>query len=541
MNPDGSEKAQLTDDGLSLAPSISPDGTKIVFAKVAEGSAIGGNSDAVDTVSTMSVDGTNRNDTDVDTQRIDGRSYLQWSKMGSKVASAKLLEDEERFIVFDINPDGTGYRESGVPFAGAGLLLDYSADDSKIVFWGPDEDAGGESYAAYSASADGSNRQKLNSGSAVHGITPLFSNTGEVYFTGLSADFSSSSLYSVDVDGNNQEVRHQYSELFTNLIKSPDDSVFAAIEERVSTINIFSPDGSNSEINLNIHDDLGLDYHFGGFNFSPDSSKIAFYARTDDESNHDIYTIDIDGTNLINVTNTPDENEFTTVNNQAWRVQNITSPTDADNDGTPGTTEDAAPNGGDANNDGTKDSLQSNVTSLIDPVSGNYAALAVSDTCTIESLSITAESANTTADSSYDYPNGMMDFNLDCGTPGFAADISQYYYKQDSKDLKLRKYNPATSAYATIDSASISTQSIAGQTVAKATYQVKDGSSLDLDNTVDGKIKDPSGLGAKTGDLAATGESQRTAIVTILIMMGLITLAFTANNALKQRAYTAAR
>ncbi len=138
MNPDGSEKAQLTDDGLSLAPSISPDGTKIVFAKVAEGSAIGGNSDAVDTVSTMSVDGTNRNDTDVDTQRIDGRSYLQWSKMGSKVASAKLLEDEERFIVFDINPDGTGYRESGVPFAGAGLLLDYSADDSKIVFWGPD-------------------------------------------------------------------------------------------------------------------------------------------------------------------------------------------------------------------------------------------------------------------------------------------------------------------------------------------------------------------------------------------------------------------
>ena len=106
------------------------------------------------------------------------------------------------------------------------------------------------------------------------------------------------------------------------------------------------------------------------------------------------------------------------------------------------------------------------------------------------------------------------------------------------EELILRKYNPATKAYATIDSASISTQSIAGQSVAKATYQVEDGSSLDLDNTVDGKIEDPSGLGVKSSSvLASTGENQQAALIMVLVMSGLVSVAFAASNSFRRRKY----
>jgi hypothetical protein len=220
-----------------------------------------------------------------------------------------------------------------------------------------------------------------------------------------------------------------------------------------------------------------------------------------------------------NKTNAPmNEWNFDTI----WKTNSGTPPVfkpfagnDGDQDGANDYIETRAPNNGDANNDGTQDSEQSNVASFIDPITGNYAVLAVNDECAITSIAILAEKTDH-KDAGYDYPAGLMDFELDCGQEGFTANVAQYYYGV-SGDFIVRKFNPNTNTYTTISSASVADQTIAGNQVKVASYQVTDGGDLDLDGEVNGMIKDPAGLAfAVTGssaqsqspsDLASTGDN----------------------------------
>lgn len=182
------------------------------------------------------------------------------------------------------------------------------------------------------------------------------------------------------------------------------------------------------------------------------------------------------------------------------------SADNSDTDNISDDVENAAPNSGDANNDGTPDSEQNNVASFVNTVIGEYAVLEVSSECSMTSVSINAEPTST-PDPSFSYPTGLMDFTLDCDTNGFTANITQYYYEVDSTDFVVRKYNPTTKTYTTIDGASLSNTTIYSKNVTKASYQVKDGSSLDLDGTEDGNIHDPAGLGQTTDSLAYTGQN----------------------------------
>lgn len=184
---------------------------------------------------------------------------------------------------------------------------------------------------------------------------------------------------------------------------------------------------------------------------------------------------------------------------------------DSDGDSIIDSVENAAPNGGDANNDGTADSIQPNIASLIDSLTGGYAVLIVDEACSITSVSISAESTNHTQDDGFGYPAGLMDYTIDCGVDGFTATITQYYYGV-SGDFVVRKYNPNTQTYSTINDAATSDQTIASQQVKVASYPVTDGGELDLDGEENGIIVDPTGLAAavnpdqKPGDLAHTGQ-----------------------------------
>lgn len=201
------------------------------------------------------------------------------------------------------------------------------------------------------------------------------------------------------------------------------------------------------------------------------------------------------------------------------------SNVNTDSDAISDAVENSAPNDGDANNDGTLDSQQSNVASMLDPVSGEYAVLATDQGCSITALSIAAESSHSN-DVDYDYPVGLMNFTLDCGEPGVTAAITQYYYGVTG-DLVVRKYSPSF-GYTTIESASTSSQVIAGEAVKVAMYQVVDGSSLDLDGAQNGVIEDPAGLAVRAGgDLADTGHSMYVYIYTVLSILligGVLTL-----------------
>lgn len=199
---------------------------------------------------------------------------------------------------------------------------------------------------------------------------------------------------------------------------------------------------------------------------------------------------------------------------------------DGDGDGISDIIEQAGPHGGDANNDDTPDSDQSNVSSFVNPLTGEYVVLAVDDTCNITSVSIAAEDSST-KDNGYDYPAGLMDFTINCGTQGFTANIAQYYYGVTG-NFVVRKYNPSTHSYAPILNASVADQTIAGNQVKVASYQVTDGSSLDLDGTSDGSIHDPAGLAqvvTSSGSLSNTGQNQLWLYGLIAILLTLSGLA----------------
>src|SRR5262249_20162575 len=120
-----------------------------------------------------------------------------------------------------------------------------------------------------------------------------------------------------------------------------------------------------------------------------------------------------------------------------------------DGDGISAAVEEAAPNSGDANNDGTPDDFEANVASFVDPVTGHYVSLQVSNSCDTTAASSASEATKPAQDSGYSYPAGLLSFTANCGTNGFTASISQYYYGLSASvaNLVARKYNAATHGY----------------------------------------------------------------------------------------------
>ena len=164
---------------------------------------------------------------------------------------------------------------------------------------------------------------------------------------------------------------------------------------------------------------------------------------------------------------------------------------DGDNDGIDNAIEDAAPNDGDANNDGVKDSLQANVASFVSPVNNKYVAVELDDDCELTHASAATESASA-KDAGYSYMAGLLNFSADCSSDSTLVQV--YQHGVSANGLTARKFNPTNGSYFTIEGAAVSTVTVAGQNVAKASYTVADNGILDLDPAV-GTISDPVGLG----------------------------------------------
>jgi hypothetical protein len=155
-------------------------------------------------------------------------------------------------------------------------------------------------------------------------------------------------------------------------------------------------------------------------------------------------------------------------------------------------TELAAPNAGDANNNGVTDAAEAGVASLANPVSGRYATLETS--CgRLYNVQVGGESGGQ-PDVAYNYPAGLVAFVAIGCTPGATATFTQYYYGLgDPATLTLRKWNSSSNAYMSITGAVFSTVTIGGETAVKVVYQVVDGGPLDQDGAADGNIVDPVG------------------------------------------------
>jgi len=195
---------------------------------------------------------------------------------------------------------------------------------------------------------------------------------------------------------------------------------------------------------------------------------------------------------------------------------------DDDDDGISSAIESAAPNSGDANNDGIADDQQDNVASMVDPLGNHYIAVAVNNACDLSNVSVQG-GTSLTSDNNYNYPLGLLNFTADCGTPGFTTTVTQYYYNPPSGTFVVRKF--VNGSYQTIPGATVSRQTIGGQPVLVVSYMVTDGGFLDADGTANGTIVDPVGPAlVESSTLTDTGENLTTiaSIATLLVLVALL-------------------
>lgn len=200
--------------------------------------------------------------------------------------------------------------------------------------------------------------------------------------------------------------------------------------------------------------------------------------------------------------------------------------------GGPTTTAPPIPNGGDLNGDGTKDDAQSNVKPFLNNAAINvdWAAIEVSSGCVGESLGTKKESQLDVQDKTYDYPAGLMDFELGCLTPGQTVTVSQYYYglTQMASDFVARKFTTYNNQYQNLDGASAVDMTIGGKHVVKLTYSLTDGGQYDNDQLANGTIVDPAGLGIVPGTLPTTGTNVSLYLSSVLTLLGVGSVLFIA-------------
>ena len=180
----------------------------------------------------------------------------------------------------------------------------------------------------------------------------------------------------------------------------------------------------------------------------------------------------------------------------------------SDNDGVTPSVEDGAPNGGDVDESGVPDSIEHNISSALNSVTGEYTTLVSNGECfDNEGVSIITESSLSTQDSDYDYPAGIIDFDVNCRTGlGDSTTITAYFFGVEEDVLTLRKINHTTGVSQAISSYTATPVTIDGESALKIEYSVTDGGVLDEDGTVNGIIIDPVGL-AQSDSTSSSGGS----------------------------------
>ena len=407
------------------------------------------------------------------------------SSDGTKIAFTVYDNTTSEEGIYTMNIDGSNRKHLTVNL-NDDFRPSWSPDGSKIAF---NSYRTGQ-YEIFIMNADGSNQTQItnNAPGGNSAENPTWSPDG----TRIAFD-DSSNIYTMNADGSSKlAVPNAHG---TNPTWSPDGTKIAyetfSFGKRI--IRLIDTDGNNMvDVTDNSVDSTGATW-------SPDGTRIA-YAESGN-----IMTISIDGSNKTPLTNGSGNNSSV---EPSW---SITAPT-TDPDGIDSATESAAPNGGDANNDGLQDSTQANVSSFVNPVTNSY--VSVQSSCASNSnVGASAESWEF-KDAGFDYPTGFVGFTLGCGSLGATASVVVYFFSPPANTL-VRKYNSNTHTYQAIEGASLQNLAIGGQSALKVSYSVTDGGALDQDQVVNGSIVDPVGLGQIVAAAPRTGMGGAFSLLTV--------------------------
>ena len=147
---------------------------------------------------------------------------------------------------------------------------------------------------------------------------------------------------------------------------------------------------------------------------------------------------------------------------------NSISVTTPDGTGVPAEIQDAAPNNGDGNGDGIKDSKQTTVASLLSATTGaSYLTVELVGCGQIENVMASTYTSVGKADPGYDYPFDLVRFNIPCEN----ATVRIYYYGATSLEgYVYRKYGPTPDdwnapIWYTMPGFTFGTKTIGGKTV----------------------------------------------------------------------------
>ena len=214
------------------------------------------------------------------------------------------------------------------------------------------------------------------------------------------------------------------------------------------------------------------------------------------------------------------------------------APIDSDGDGVTDEVEDGGPNNGDANHDGTPDSQQSSVATLVNEKTGKYNVVTATGEC--------SQFQNATSPNSAQISNlhGIWSFRIACSSAGGSADVKIYLDDMyDTDQWRVLKLNASLQDSLDIsDRATLTTAQLGGNSVTVLDYRLTDGGDLDEDGSADGVITDPVAVqsvttpdddeeqpldgGVITDDESAEGELAQTGVnVTVYAIAGTMMIA----------------
>lgn len=143
---------------------------------------------------------------------------------------------------------------------------------------------------------------------------------------------------------------------------------------------------------------------------------------------------------------------------------------------------------------------------------------------TITCSSAVKESGLDAQDGSYTYPLGLLDFCFS----GAEADneVSLLFVTNlEPDEVLVRKYNPASDEYSTVDEATVAETTYEGKHALLVTYNIVDNGPLDLDLD-NGEIADPVGLAVADNANDALADTGDNASTTALIAVGFLGVGF---------------
>jgi len=413
--------------------------------------------------------------------------FPRYSPDGSQLVFAAAPPPSGNLRIVTMNTDGSNHVTITNDDGFFNYMPAWSPDGSKIAFSRAPDDFS-SSFALYTIHPDGTNLTAITDGTA-SSTSPSWNNDSSK----LTYVCDDGQICTVNSDGtNNTQVTNDVSN-HTSPSFSPDGTQIAYIEIAtgyVQTIKVMNTDGSNPHTistGGTMNDDVS---------WSPDGTKLLYDRLDASQSIQRIYYINLDGTGETVVS--PD-NQVGYI--PAWQP---IPATDTDGDGVASAIEAAGPNSGDGNGDGTADKNQANVTSFLSPITSTYVSL--QSTCATNGAVSAMAVPALYKDAAFSYPAGLLNFSLNCSTPGATATVTQYFHGlQSSPTMVLRKYNNTTHAYATVVGAMIGAVPLGGTMAVKASYPITDGSSLDQDGAINGVIIDPVGLASPSVGAPNTG------------------------------------